>query len=63
MSKKVTFFISDNVGEIDIIFPIVLDLQKKNYITNILITNQKIYDDFQKLYMEHTDKNILSKRE
>ena len=61
MSKKVTFFISDNVGEIDIIFPIVLDLQKKNYITNILITNQKIYDDFQKLYMEHTDNNILSK--
>ena len=46
MNKKITFFISDNIGEVDTIFPIVSDLQGKNFITNVLITNQKIYDDF-----------------
>lgn len=61
MNKKVSFFITDNVGEIYFIFPIVNDLLKSNIETKIIFTNQTIYKNFCENYFEDLDPLLKSK--
>jgi len=56
MNKNVTFFISDNIGEIYLIFPIAYDLIKnKNIELKIIFTNEIIYKNFNEKYVGDVD--------
>ena len=62
MNKNITFFITDNIGEIYFIFPIAYDLIKnKNIEIKIIFTNEIIYKNFNEKYLEDLDPIIKSK--
>ena len=62
MNKKCAFFISDNIGETHIIFPIIYELlNKKNFDTKIIFTNEIVYNQFKKMYHQDLDLNLKSK--
>ena len=62
MTKKCIFFVSDNIGETHIIFPIIYELiNKKDFDIKIIFTNEIVYNQFKKIYYEDLDLNIKSK--
>ena len=61
MTKNV-FFVSDNIGETHIIFPIIYDLiNRKNFDIKIIFTNEIVFNQFQQIYYEDLDFNLKSK--
>ena len=62
MTKKCIFFVSDNIGETHIIFPIIYDLiNRKNFDIKIIFTNEIVFNQFQQIYYEDLDFNLKSK--
>ena len=63
--KKITIFITQSAGEIDIVLPIISALKKKNLEFEIYFTSEKIYNSFakSKFYLFCADKlNIKVRR-
>lgn len=61
MSKKVTFFITDNIGEIHLILPIADELNKRNIETKIVFTSQMVYKTYKKFYEKNINSTLRNK--